>query len=205
MDTTVPGLLSESDNDNDAADVPPSMGFDAARLQTCFNVLARVEEQLRFADSKAAFIATLHAFLVGPLAGNAVGIRAVVAAWDPAAHILLGLAAGSYAVMFLVTMGIVAAAVLPRTRRNGRPASKAFFGRIAQEYSHDPRLYVRELARLSDRDWLDEIGHYIVDASTIAATKHRLVRRATLATLPTVALWVLMVVVLVCAGHVGGR
>ncbi len=188
-----------------AAEAGRSAVADTARLQTCFNILARVEEQLRFADSKAAFLATLHAFLIGPLAGNAVGIRSVVATWDPAAHFLLGLAAGSYSVMFLVTMGIVASAVLPRTNRTRRPASKAFFGRIAQEYGHDPQRYVDELASLNGRDWLDEIGLYIVDASTIAAIKHRLVRRATQATIPTVALWVLLVLVLVCAGHVGGR
>lgn len=181
-----------------------STGFDAARLQTCFNVLARVEEQLRFADSKAAFLATLHAFLVGPLAGNAVGIRAVVATWDPGAHLVLGLAAGAYATMFLVTMGVVASAVLPRTQRPGR-ASKAYFGRIAREYGHDPHRFVVELGALTDRDWLDEVGLYIVDASAIAAVKHRLVRLATQATVPTVLLWALLVVVLVCAGHVGRR
>ncbi len=198
MDPIAPDLLSESVGER-------SFGFDAARLQTCFNVLARVEEQLRFADSKAAFVATLHAFLIGPLAGNAVGIRAVVSAWNPGAHLLLGLAAGAYVIMFLVTMGIVAAAVLPRTRREGHRASQVFFGQIAREYGHDPKRYIALLGSLSDQQWLDEVGRYIVDASNIATIKHRLVRLATKATVPTVALWVLMVVVLVCAGHVGAR
>ncbi|MCA1685748.1 MAG: hypothetical protein LC745_07120 [Planctomycetia bacterium] len=147
MDPTVPDVLSDPTSGR-------STGFDTARLQTCFNVLARVEEQLRFADSKAAFLATLHAFLIGPLAGNAVGIRAVVASWDPSAHLLLGLTAGAYGVMFLVSMAIVAAAVLPRTGPTGRRASKAFFGQIAREFGHEPHRFISELGALTDRDWL---------------------------------------------------
>jgi hypothetical protein len=174
---------------------------DAARLQTCFNVLARVEDQLRFADSKAGFIATLHAFLIGPLAGNVPGMRSVVIHWGIWPKILLGLAAGIYFILFIVTNGIVAATVLPRNRRSARAPSKAFFGRIAKEYGHVPERFVAEIGAMSDEEWLKEIGQYIVDASGIASVKHRLVRLATVMTVPTVIFWILMVLVLMCAGR----
>ena len=194
-----------SDAETAMAPVPdtPSEPFeaDAARLQTSFNVLDQVEGQLRFADSKAGFVATLHAFLIGPLAGNATGIRGVVALWGIGAKVLLGVVAGVYAVLFLVTMGIVAMTVLPRVRKHGRLASKAFFGRIAREYGHDPDRFIAELGHMNDKEWLAEIGQSIIDVSTIAAVKHRLVRLATLVTIPTVAFWLLMVLVLLCAGH----
>jgi hypothetical protein len=54
---------------------------------------------------------------------------------------------------------------------------------------------------MSERDWLDEIAVYIVDASTIAAAKHGYVRWATLFSVPTVLLWILTALVLFCAGQ----
>ncbi len=174
---------------------------DAARLQTSFNVLAQVENQLRFADSKAGFIATLHAFLIGPLAGNASGVRQVVGSFDDGAKILLAFCTLTYCVLFLVTLSIVAMTVLPRTKRRRRPASKAFFGRIAHEYGDDPERFIAELGDMNDKHWLSEIGQYILDVSTIATVKHRLVRLATIMTIPTVGFWLLMVVVLFCAGR----
>jgi hypothetical protein len=52
---------------------------------------------------------------------------------------------------------------------------------------------------MSDRDWLDELGVYIVDVSAIAAIKHRCVRWATVVTIPGVVFWCLTVLVLLCA------
>jgi hypothetical protein len=180
-----------------AAPSPP------VQLQTCFNLIGRVEDQLRFADSKSAFIATLHAFLIGPLAANVPAIRNAVAPWDMASHGLLWLTAGAYAVMFLASMTAVALTVLPRKPRHKRPGSRAFFGRIAREYGHDPDRYVAELAAMSCDDWLAELGKYLVEASDIAATKHRMARWATVLAVPTVASWMLVVLVLLYGGSSG--
>jgi hypothetical protein len=65
-----------------------------------------------------------------------------------------------------------------------------------------PHRFVALIAPMSERDWLDEIAVYIVDASTIAAAKHWCVRWATLFSVPTVFFWILTVLVLFCAGHV---
>ena len=181
---------------------PDAFEHDAARLQSWFGVLSRVEDHIRFADAKAGLVASLHAFLIGPVAGNVGGIRPIVATFDPAAHLLLGLVVGLYGVLFLISMGLVAWTVLPRSRRMGHKPSKLFFGRIAREYGHDPDRFVADLGALSDRQWQAELGTYIVDASAIAATKHRLARWATTFTVPTVLAWLVLVVVLMYGGHV---
>jgi hypothetical protein len=174
---------------------------DASRLQTCFHLLARIEEQLLFADSKAGIIATLQAFLTSPLVYNVAQIRKAFAMWDPASKVLLGGCLGAYSVLFLITMGCAGLTVLPRTRGPGRTHSKAFFGRIAREFGHSPERFIAELGRMTDRDWLDEIGRDIVHVSAIAAVKHRMARRATMASVPATIFWVLTVLVLMCAGR----
>ena len=91
--------------------------------------------------------------------------------------------------------------VLPRTPRSGRPPSKTFFGRIVREFGHAPERLVAELRLMTDRDWLDEVGRDIVNVSAIAAVKHRMARRATVLSVPAALLWVLTVLVLMCAGR----
>ena len=169
-----------------AADDGPA---EAVRLASCFQLLGRVEDQVRFADSKAAFLATVHTLLVGPLVYNVMALRDALPKWDPASRaVLLGLG-GAYAVLFLGSMVLVALAVLPRFRPESRAPSRLFFGRVAREFGDDPGRFVTFLAAMSDRDWLDELGVYVVDASKIAAAKHAHVRRATVLTAFSVVAW----------------
>jgi Family of unknown function (DUF5706) len=169
----------------------------AAPLSSYFALVGQVEDQVRFADSKAAFLATIHTLLVGPIVYNVVLIRSAIHTWDDASRaVLLGLG-GSYALTFLAGMGFLALAVLPRFKRRGRPASQLFFGRIAREFGEEPDRFVARLAEMSDREWVDELGVYVVDASRIAAAKHRYVRRATLLTVASVVAWCAVVVALV--------
>ncbi len=72
---------------------------------------------------------------------------------------------------------------------------------LQREFGHDPHRFVALIAAMSERDWLDEIAVYIVDASTIAAAKHWCVRWATLFSVPIVFFWILTVLVLFCAGQ----
>lgn len=194
--------MSSIDPEVTGTSSPPVPGdeSDASRLQTSFHLLARVEDQLLFADSKAGIIATLQAFLVSPLVYNVVQIRKAFATWDPESKLLLGGCLGAYSVMFLITMGYAGMTVLPRTRGPGRSHSKAFFGRIAREFGHAPERFIAELGRMTDRDWLDEIGRDIVHVSALVAVKHRMARYAIVASVPTTILWVLTVLVLMCAG-----
>lgn len=174
---------------------------ESARLASGFQILARVENQLHFADGKAAFVASLHAFLGGPLAANVAGIREVVANWSGRAHFVLWFCVAIYALLFMVSMTFVTLTVMPRTRRSSRAPSKAYFGRIASDYGGDPARFIAELRLLSEEDWLGEIGQYIVDASTIAAAKHRMARLAIVFAVPTVAAWMLVALVLIVAGR----
>ncbi len=168
-----------------------------AGLSSYFALVGQVEDQVRFADSKAAFLATIHTLLVGPLVYNLVLLRNAVHNWDGASRsVLLGLG-GLYAVTFLTGMALVALAVLPRFKRHARPASQLFFGRIARDFGDNPDRFVARLAEMSEREWVDELGIYVVDASRIAAAKHRHVRDATLLTVASVIAWCAVVGALV--------
>ena len=50
-------------------------------------------------------------------------------------------------------------------------------------------------------DWREEVGRYTVDASLIAARKHRLARWAHFLAVPTVLVWILLTITLMVAGH----
>ena len=184
-------------------DGPPRTEPESSELPSCFQLLGRVEDQLRFADSKAGFLATLHAFLISPLIYNVGEIRKAFRQWDTTSLDLLIVIGGVYVLLYLISMAMVGMTVLPRIRRGKqtRPPSRVFFGRIAREFGHDPRRFVALIAGMSERDWLEEIAVYIVDASTIAAAKHWYVRWATLFSVPTVFFWILTVLVLFCAGQ----
>jgi hypothetical protein len=163
---------------------------EGARLQSCFHLVGRVEDQLRFADSKAAFLATIHTLLVGPLVYNLAILRNALWQWAPISRGVLLLLVAVYGGLFLASMALVALTVLPRFGPGSRPAaSRMFFGQIAREFGHDPASFVSALSAMSTRDWLDELGVYIVDASKIAAEKHRFVRRATVLTVASVVAW----------------
>ncbi len=184
-------------------DDPPRTEPESSELPSCFQLLGRVDDQLRFADSKAGFLATLHAFLISPLIYNVGEIRKAFRQWDPTSLSLLIMIGGVYVMLLLISMAMVGLTVLPRIQRGKRtrPPSRVFFGRIAREFGHDPHRFVALIAAMTERDWLDEIAVYIVDASTIAAAKHWYVRWATLFSVPTVFFWILRVLVLFCAGH----
>jgi hypothetical protein len=163
---------------------------EGARLQSCFHLVGRVEDQLRFADSKAAFLATIHTLLVGPLVYNLAILRNALWQWAPISRGVLLLLVAVYGGLFLASMALVALTVLPRFGPGSRPAaSRMFFGQIAREFGHDPASFVSALSAMSTRDWLDELGVYIVDASKIAAEKHKFVRRATVLTVASVVAW----------------
>ena len=117
-------------------------------------------------------------------------LRKAIHEWNTESRVLVVGLGGLYALTFLLAMALVALAVLPRCpRRQGRPASRLFFGQIAREFGHDPARFVAELAALTEREWVEELGVYVVDASRIAASKHRFVRVATIITVASVVAW----------------
>lgn len=181
--------------DLDGPDAGTSVS-ESTRLASCFQLLGRVEDQVRFADSKAAFLATVHTLLVGPLVYNVKPMREALTDWDFASRAVLIGVGWTYALLFLGSMVLVALAVLPRFRHDGREPSRLFFGRVAREFGDDPGRFVQFLGAMTDRDWLDELGVYVVDASRIAASKHAYVRRATVLTALSVVAWCAVVAAL---------
>jgi hypothetical protein len=167
-----------------------------APIQSYFHLVARVEEQLRFADSKAAFLATIQTLLVGPLVYNVATLRGAIHTWDAASRAVLVGLGGVYGLLFLVSMALVSAVVLPRFRRPGQAPSRLFFGRIAREFGDDPGRFVAQVAAMTAREWAEELGIYVVDAARIAAAKHRHVRHATVLTVASVVAWCAVVLAL---------
>lgn len=170
-----------------------SGGAPISPLYPCFQLLGRVEDQIRFADAKAGFLGTLHSFLISPLIYNVGEFRAAYRGWDSASLKLLVGFSGAYGILFLVAMGLVGLTVVPRTRKQGRSPSRLFFGQIAREFGGAPEEFIRLVNSMSERTWIDQIGVYLVDVSEIATVKHRYARRATLVTIPAVILWTITV------------
>jgi hypothetical protein len=177
------------------------------QLNSSFHLLGSVEDQVRFADSKAGFLATVQTLLVGPLIYNLPFLKSALHDKDLATQIVYIGLMGVYGILFTLSMTLVGLAVLPRfgkpkaDARTKRSPSRLFFGRIAQEYGDDPARFVSDLASMSDRDWIDEVGVYLVDASCIATSKHRLVRRASFATVASVVSWCILIVALLGLGR----
>ena len=67
--------MSPLDRLDDLATTPPPPLPEGMRLTSCLHLATNVDEQIRFADSKAAFLATIHTLLVGPLVYNLPTLR----------------------------------------------------------------------------------------------------------------------------------
>jgi hypothetical protein len=169
---------------------------DEATLKTCFLVYQGVQEQIRFADTKAAFITALNAVLFGFLASNFQAIKAVLAAHQSSNAIIIPVAVfGLYVLATGLSVGLLITAVMSRFAELA-PQSKVFFGHIIRTYGKDCGKYTADIQAMKDADWIKDVGGQIIEVSHIALTKHRMVRRAAQATLGAFVLWVLAFVVL---------
>lgn len=169
---------------------------DEATLKTCFLVYQGIQEQIRFADSKAAFIAALNAVLFGFLAGNSQAIKTMVSSHQYSNALIIPVVVfGLYILATGLSVGLVITAVMSRFAELA-PQSKVFFGHIIRTYGKDCGKYTADIQAMKDADWIKDIGGQIVEVSHIALTKHRLVRRAAQFTLAAFVLWVLAFVVL---------
>ena len=148
-------------NDLDPARIedPPRTEPESSDLASCFQLLGRVEDQLRFADSKAGFLATLHAFLISPLIYNVGEIRKAFREWidfaRPADRDRRRLPVALHDRDGNDRDDRVAADPPPKAK--ARAPSTVYFGRIASEFGHDPRRFValdrrHERTRLARRD-----------------------------------------------------
>lgn len=139
-------------------------------------VYAGIQEQIRFADTKAGFVAAFNAILIGFIASNLSTVKEVHKTthdWNACAWlVVLTLLTGVPAV---VSIGYLILAVRPRTGRNTHK-SRIFFGHIARDYKLDGVRYRNDAHSMEQGEWADDYGYQIVEVANIADAKHSNVR-----------------------------
>jgi Family of unknown function (DUF5706) len=165
------------------------MSTEPKNLDTYFKILGGVQDQTRFADSKAVFVAALNTLLFGFMARHFESLKPIYTACQ-ANYVtcwLLFMFFAAYMVASLLSLGFVIWAVMSRFGELA-PRSKVFFGHIARDYGNDCEKYVRETRGMTDADWARDLGSQIVEVSHIALAKHKRVRQA--------AIWVFIALIL---------
>jgi len=164
-----------------------------SNLDNCLKVLAGIQDQIRFADTKAAFFFAINTLMFGFVV-NSVGTLKKAMALDsvpPSAWVGL-VALIAFGICAVAAVGMLIYAVMSRFGALA-PKSRVFFGHIATGYGKDYGKYVSEVKAMSEEDWLHEVGTQIVETSHIALTKHSTVRCAALTTVIGLVCWVVAV------------
>jgi hypothetical protein len=166
------------------------MSTEPRSLDTYFKILGGIQDQTRFADGKAVFVAALNALLFGFMARHFESLKPIHAAWQASqvAFWLLFVFFIGYVGTSLLSLGFVIWAVKSRFGELA-PRSKVFFGHIARDYGNDCEKYVRETSGMTDADWARDLGSQIVEVSHIALAKHKHVRRAAVSVFIALLLW----------------
>ena len=168
------------------------MSTEPKNLDSYFKILGGVQDQTRFADSKAVFVAALNTLLFGVMARHFESLKPIYAACQ-ASHVacwLFFIFFAAYVLASLLSLGFVIWAVMSRFGELA-PRSKVFFGHIARDYGNDCEKYVRETSGMTDADWAKDLGSQIVEVSHIALAKHKRVCRAAICVFIALILWFL--------------
>jgi hypothetical protein len=140
------------------------------------NVYTCVQEQIRFADTKAGFVAAFNAILASFIVSNLNAVKEIyknsgdrnLCLFLVAAVLLTGIPAA-------VSIGYLIWAVRPRLGKNTNK-SKIFFVHIARDYTLNGNQYSKDTYAMGESDWADDFGHQIVEVANIATKKHAYVR-----------------------------
>lgn len=174
-----------------------AMNTDDRSIDILFRILSSQQEQIRFADSKATFVAALNALLFGFMATHFVSLKALYTAygmqsfafWGP--FVLLAL----YVVSSMSSLLLAVWGVMPRFGGHA-PRSKIYFEHLVRDYGKDYEKYVQEVTKMTEAEWVRDLGTQVVEVSHITLTKHTCVRRAATLLPITALLWALSFVVL---------
>ncbi len=159
-------------------------------LDTCLKLLAGIQEQIRFADTKAAFVLGINTLMFGFLAGSLGTLKKALAlATIPAAAWVGLVSLILFGICAVLAVGTLICAVMSRFGKLA-PKSRYFFGHIATSYGKDYGKYVAEIKGMTDDNWLDEVGTQIVEISHIALNKHLAVKWAAMISIGGLASWV---------------
>jgi hypothetical protein len=166
------------------------MSTEPKDLDTYFKILGGIQDQTRFADSKAVFVAALNTLLFGFMARNFESLKAIYTACQASQVTcwVLFVFFAAYLVASLLSLGFVIWAVMSRFGELA-PRSKVFFGHIPRDFGNDCEKYVRETNGMTDADWARDLGSQIVEVSHIALAKHKRVRRAAICVFIALILW----------------
>ena len=165
---------TEASAENDHAGEPPSQFHSLELLKW---TLDSVQEQIRFADSKAAFVVLFHTFLFGFLITQAETLAGVSGdGRDWLYWFRIGLLT-AYAFSSCVSVIYAIRAVIPKFGE-GAPPCKTFFGHIVAKYGRDYGRYHHDALSASKADWLCDLTSQIVENSNIAVAKHQRARIA---------------------------
>ena len=164
-----------------------------SNLDNCLKVLASIQDQIRFADTKAAFMFGINTLMFGFVISSVGTLKKALALSPVPASAWVGLVALIlFGICAVVAVGMLIFTVMSRFGALA-PKSRVFFGHIATGFGKDYGKYVAEVKAMSEEDWLNEVGTQIVETSHIALTKHSTVRNAALISIVGLACWVVAV------------
>ncbi len=153
------------------------------------SVLSSVQEQIRFADTKGGFIASVSALFFGLLIARADKLAAVATKdrhWIFYTAIALLVI---YTIGTFVSVSHVIFSIMPRVKKSPGKG-RTFFAHIREGFMEDAEKYRMEVKSMTDSDWADDLAQQIVDVCEIAAVKHALIYRASISSLFSFLLWV---------------
>jgi Family of unknown function (DUF5706) len=171
-----------------------------ANLEMLQAALEALQEQIRFADTKAGFLATLNLLLFGVIAQESDKLMLVPASNRHFFYYVTLCLLVAYAVSASAAVCCVIMAVVPRIHATAAPASRFHFAHIYAAYGQDHQRFTDELLNMSHTDWAKDLAWQIMNVSHIAHTKHGLVRRGSMCTAISMGLWIISLIAII-----GGR
>ena len=163
-------------------------------VETCFGILSATQDQIRFADTKAAFLFGINTLMFGFVVSTSGLLKQSLAQQGAsAASIVALIALVAFGLAASVAVVILISAVMSRFGELA-PKSRAYFGHIARQYGKDYAKYVSEIQGMSQHDWTEELGTQIVEVSHIALAKHKWIWLAGVATIVSFACWLVCLV-----------
>ena len=193
---STPAHPRATENGAQAADEP----LPSPTLEMMCKTLAGLQDQVKFADTKATFTAGLNVLLFGFVVANAEKLAAIPAATRSWAFYSAAILLILYGLAAFVSMILVILIIMPRFG-DLAPQSRTHFAHILKGYGKDYGRYCRDVQNMTFCDWAEDIGTQIVEVSHIAKTKHWLARWAAISTLAALGTWVGGLIAALIAHH----
>ena len=134
-------------------------------------ILANIQEQIRFADTKAAFLFGVVSLALGFVFST---FKNFIPLWNISYFSLFFLGMG-----FSLIIGLILCITVVISRFGGNtPQTHIFFAHIKNNFGFDHKGYIESLSSATDKELLEEVGGQILEVSNIAMKKHSIFRVA---------------------------